>query len=716
MNLKKLLNIKKLRTLKKETKLLIVFSFLVLVSLVVFSQTVNLTPEVGSDFFFSSDNPRFQYNKLISKIFPTQSSQLIVSAMGDVNSPEYINRVSVLTDLLALMPGVGSIKSITLGPKNLKAAEESPLWRRILISEDGLSTNIVAFLEDISPQDIIPKFEDSIALLRSDKFKLNIAGVPYVIEMIRRNLVHDLTIFSTVAFIVFGATIICIFRSVKVFIGTMVSCLEACILTLIITGIAGIKTGILTVNLSTIIFVLTLSHIIFLTHNWKTLAEAEKHKDPNRLIVPAMRLTFNASFWCMITTLLGFLSLLFVQAKPLRELGTSGSIGTVVAISAAYGIYPAFLMIVRPKLKKVKTQKQKRARAFFLKRSFVFAGALILIALAATPALWKLNTDPTLFSYFSKGSNLRNGLEYIDQNGGSSPLDLVIRDSAGEKLSTNKAFKRMWALQDALENDPNVGSVLSLPVLMAEGMRQPLAFMLNWESLLMWMEKPKYNKIAKSFITDDHVSGHFILRMKESAPRDSRIEVVERIKNIVRENGFITEMIGGLYLLQGEMANLVASSLVYGLGRLIIFFFIIAYVVSRSFKISLAMVLGLGIVPVSILGAIGYLRVPLDIISAPAVNVAIGMGIDSMIHTVSSVRRQQAKGIDENKAWLQARVRLWKPILSSMFIICAGFGIFALSAFPPTQRFGLAIVFGTILASASTIFVLPLLVKKRNGR
>ena len=157
----------------------------------------------------------------------------------------------------------------------------------------------------------------------------------------------------------------------------------------------------------------------------------------------------------------------------------------------------------------------------------------------------------------------------------------------------------MWVLQDALENDPNVGSVLSLPVLMAEGMRQPLAFMLNWESLLMWMEKPKYNKIAKSFITEDHVSGHFILRMKESAPRDSRIEVVDRIKGIVRENGFITEMIGGLYLLQGEMANLVASSLVFGLGRLIIFFFIIAYVVSRSFRISLAMVLGLGIVPIS---------------------------------------------------------------------------------------------------------------------
>jgi predicted RND superfamily exporter protein len=115
------------------------------------------------------------------------------------------------------------------------------------------------------------------------------------------------------------------------------------------------------------------------------------------------------------------------------------------------------------------------------------------------------------------------------------------------------------------------------------------------------------------------------------------------------------------------------------------------------------------VVPVCVLGAIGYLRIPLDIISSPAVNVAIGMGIDSMIHTVAAVRRRRNVGIDSKTAWLQSRVRLWKPVLGSAFIISAGFGIFALSAFPPTQRFGLAIVFGTILAAVSAIFVLPIL-------
>ena len=49
-----------------------------------------------------------------------------------------------------------------------------------------------------------------------------------------------------------------------------------------------------------------------------------------------------------MTTLLGFLSLLSVPAQPLRELGASGVAGALVAISVAYGVYPAFLRLVDP--------------------------------------------------------------------------------------------------------------------------------------------------------------------------------------------------------------------------------------------------------------------------------------------------------------------------------------------------------------------------------
>jgi predicted RND superfamily exporter protein len=42
-------------------------------------------------------------------------------------------------------------------------------------------------------------------------------------------------------------------------------------------------------------------------------------------------------------------------------------------------------------------------------------------------------------------------------------------------------------------------------------------------------------------------------------------------------------------------------------------------------------------------------------------------------------------------------------------MIAAGFAIFAFSTFPPTQRFGLVVVCGTIVDIGANLFLLPLL-------
>ena len=107
------------------------------------------------------------------------------------------------------------------------------------------------------------------------------------------------------------------------------------------------------------------------------------------------------------------------------------------------------------------------------------------------------------------------------------------------------------------------------------------------------------------------------------------------------------------------------------------------------------------IIPSTILGLIGLYQIPLDIIAAPAVNVAIAMGIDSMIHMMQAYRRLNS--------WSQVRKTLYRPIMTSMFVVSTGFAIFLCSTFPPTQRFGLIIVFGTIVAALTAIFILPLL-------
>lgn len=115
-------------------------------------------------------------------------------------------------------------------------------------------------------------------------------------------------------------------------------------------AIFGQKIGILTTNITTIVYVVTLSHLVFMTFNWQTLASDKDNNvsDGRCLAKQASRMTFPASFWSMVCSSLGFASLLIVAAKPTRELGIGGVAGTITALACAYLMYPAFLAWTKP--------------------------------------------------------------------------------------------------------------------------------------------------------------------------------------------------------------------------------------------------------------------------------------------------------------------------------------------------------------------------------
>jgi predicted RND superfamily exporter protein len=227
--------------------------------------------------------------------------------------------------------------------------------------------------------------------------------------------------------------------------------------------------------------------------------------------------------------------------------------------------------------------------------------------------------------------------------------------------------------------------------------------------MLEMMEQPKYARVAKSFVTEDRSEANFLLRMVESRRDKLRLEVVDDLRSICRKNGFKAELVGGIYYLQGRLAKLVSESLVTGLFWLNVLFIVIAWVVARSIRGAVAMIVSLTLVPLSMLGGIGWLHIPVDIISAPATNVCIGIAIDSMIHLVFGVRRAERDGKKGWPAWVFGREEQWRGIVYSDVVIAAGFAIFVLSDFPPTERFGLVVLAGCIIDILANLFVLPLL-------
>jgi len=90
--------------------------------------------------------------------------------------------------------------------------------------------------------------------------------------MLRRNIAHDFRYFTLTAVVLFGIAMWAIFHSGRLLIGMLATCSSAVLLTLLAQSFFGRKIGILTANLSTIVFVVALSHLVYMTFNWQTLA------------------------------------------------------------------------------------------------------------------------------------------------------------------------------------------------------------------------------------------------------------------------------------------------------------------------------------------------------------------------------------------------------------------------------------------------------------
>lgn len=679
---------------------------------------VDLSPQVESDFFFSSEDPQLRGSQEIAAQFPSRDQLLVAAAVpdgaaADLTSPEYLAKIAALTKDLVVIPGIETVQSLTRGPSSPQVVAKSPVWSRILLGRDPAMTLLVAsFRDDADRSETVAAVEAAMAIHQSPEFQLDASGVPFVVEHIRRALARDLRVFSLVALLAFGALIAFVYRSAAIFAGSLLACLGSCATTLAVLWACGSPIGLLTANIVTIVFVLCLSHVVFLTANTRYELAAAAPEDREAAVRRAVGITWQASVWCMATTLLGFASLFFSSAKPLRELGFAGSVGTLVAILVPYALYPPFLTFLARR-GGLGEKGGRPPRPLPGRPAVAYTVVALVLALLCLPLLPRLDTDPNLLSYFSSSGSLYRGLERIDRHGGSSPLLLVVSDPGGERLDGGDRPARLATLAVALEKDAEVGSALGLPVLLAEARLNPLAGFLAPAQIVDLLMGPNFGQVARSFLSEDRKQALFLLRLFEGEYGEgergaTRHEVIARLEAEVGKAGLRLERKGGLYDLQASLGELVARSLIEGLGGLLLLFLPIAFIVARSSRGMLSMILCLTLVPVLLLGFFSAMSWPLDIISSPAANVAIGMGIDSMIHLLMAVRRRRLLGDGSAAAWAHARTRLGPAILGGAGILAAGFGLFVFSSFPPTVRFGLGVAIGTLTAAAIALWVLPI--------
>lgn len=673
-------------------------------------RVVDLKPQVEPQFFFAEKDPDYQEDRKIKEVFP-ELEQVIVSAQGPLRASGYLRRLRRLSRDFAESPQVFAVNSLVSGPKNVDGAFTSPLWKRVLLSKDRGASLILLWMKEPPSEAFLLRLEEITKYFQSKDFNLRISGAPYVIELIRRSLLRDLEVFSLATFAIFAVVSVSIFRSFRLLLGMTVCCLLAGSTTLFVTDALKIPMGPLTANLTTMVFVFTLSHASYLTFNWKHVVEGSLQGNGHPAWA-AVKITLPPSFWSMFTTFLGFGSLMFVKATPMQRLGVSGALGTWIAFLLIYLVYPWFLRWKTPRFQpgEKPVAGEKRVSQFLSQGHPLLTVLIFLVVGLVSVGFFTIEHDPSLLSYFKPGTLLRNDLDYMDYHWGTSNLKIVIADQEGGKFNQRKTYKKLWRLQETLETYGPVGYVVTLAPIVAEARENTFfSFLLRTEWILRVLDKPEQGEITRQFVTSDRKQSLVLLEMKSEFRSESRMQIIDRVRQMIEAEGFSLVRTGGLYPLQGKLSKLIYGSLLSGIVSLLVIFMGIGFYITRSFWSTVALTLSLTLIPAFLLGFLGHFRIPIDMISAPASNLAIGMGVDAMVHTLMRVRRLRRRGIEAWEAWREARMLLWKAVLSANGIVCLGFAVFILSLFPPTQRFGTAVILGTVIAVAATLFVLPTL-------
>lgn len=104
-------------------------------------------------------------------------------------------------------------------------------------------------------------------------------------------------------------------------------------------------------------------------------------------------------------------------------------------------------------------------------------------------------------------------------------------------------------------------------------------------------------------------------------------------------------------------------------------------------------------------GAMGFLNIPLSMVSMAAFPVLIGLGIDYAIQFHNRIEEELGKGEDAAEAVIQTIRHIGPAVLTALIITALGFVSLFTSAVPMVQDFGKLLLIGIVMCFMSSLFM-----------
>ncbi|WP_250325121.1 MULTISPECIES: MMPL family transporter [unclassified Campylobacter] len=701
--------------------------------------------EAKSTSFFLEDDKDLQLFNESIKTFGSQDFLVLAyKSQGDVFSIESIEKLQNIEKKLLKIDGVKSVLSILNAPLFLSDGKSINEGANLLKAKDEISKNKF-YLKNLISQDYsVVDFliyannpDDLIVTLK--QFALDndliLGGMSVIASDMITYVKSDLYVYGIGLFVLLSIAIFIFFRSLYFVFVCMFICLISLFSTTGILAILGYNITVISSNYVALVLIITISVIVHLLSHFSELINFNKNTDRLTQVRHTLLAKAKPSFYAILTTVVGFLSLVFSGIKPISELGVMMSIGISVSLLLCY-LYLPYLLLAKKDFKNVYFAKEPKFLLFCANtainhRKIVYFVSLIIVVFAIV-SIPKLSAENSFVNYFKDSSDIKKGLLLIDEKlGGTLPLDVIVKfndeddeqadefaeflDNSDKYYLTPSKVEILKKIHNFLENQNYVGSVLSLYSLLdfAKSMNNGKdidGFLLNIlqnnleESTKKQIIYPYYNEKSKEF--------RIAIRMVDSDKTLKRAKFLKDLNDNLREltkNDNINIQVSGVMVLYNNMLSSLISSQVDTLNFVILSLFALFLIIFRNIRFSIIGIIA-NLIPISLLFAIiAFSGLSLDLMSIIIAAISIGIGVDDIIHYVHRFK-EEIKKRNLNDAIRASHQSIGSALYYTTCTIVLGFCLMMSSNFTPTIYFGLLTVLVMILLLCGSLFLLPSLI------
>ena len=646
--------------------------------------------------------------------------------------------------------------------RGFKEILNSPVFRNFVISEDGKTSGIIVNIKKDILKDIENKTDQEIEIYKDklkkknhenilqireiiksykDIGKIYLGGIPMIADDMMSFIKSDIIVFGLGVFLFIIATLWFVFKKLIWIIVPISSCFFSVIIMTGLLGLLGWKVTVISSNFIALMLILTMAMNIHMSTRFLQL----KNDFPDSSNFEIISITTGKMFWPIIytvlTTICAFLSLIFSGIKPIIDFGWMMTFGLITSFVVTFTLLPTLLSFVSDNSVEINENKESKITSFFAKISnnnkniiFTLTGIVIILSVLG---ISRLEVENSFINYFNKNTEIYKGMKLIDEKlGGTTPLEVILKFPNQDKNKSdeddefedwgegeNKDDEKYWFTKDKidkidsvhnyLDGLPAVGKVLSFSSIIQ------VATQLNNNKPLGTLEMGVlYSKIPESIkkeIIDPYISikdneARISLRIIDSQDGLRRNDLIKKINLDLKDQLNLNDeefKLAGVLILFNNLLQSLFKSQILTLGLVMIGIFAMFMVLFRNIKLSIIGVVPNFIAAFFILGIIGLLGIPLDMMTITIAAITIGIAVDNSIHYIYRFKEEYLKHQDYEKTLKICHSTVGVAILNTSITIVFGFSILVFSKFIPTIYFGVFTGIAMLLAMVSVLTLLP---------